>query len=163
MAIEGLRKFHHSTKFSFGSTSAIITNIAIIIGLDTAVNAKFAIIGSLLVIALADNISDSLGIHVFQESEGLSKKRVWASTFTNFFSRLITSLGFILIIYIFPLNIAVFLSVLYGLLVLSVVSYVIALGRKVSPWASIFEHLLIAAVVVVVSEFFGHFIIDNFK
>jgi len=64
------------TKFSFGSTSAIITNVALIMGLNSAKDAKLAIIGSLLVIALADNVSDSFGIHMYQESEGLSQKRV---------------------------------------------------------------------------------------
>lgn len=72
-----------SSRFSFGSSSAIITNIALTIGLDTTVNAKSAIIGSLLVVALADNISDTLGMHMFQESEGHSKKTVWL--YLNYF------------------------------------------------------------------------------
>ena len=74
------------------------------------VNAKTAIIGSLLVIALADNISDTLGIHMYQESEGLSRKTVWLLTITNFLSRFVTSMGFVAIIAIFPLQIAVILS-----------------------------------------------------
>ena len=151
------------TKFSFGSTSAIITNLALIIGLNTTANAKMAIIGSLLVIALADNISDTLGIHMYQESEGLSQKKVWLQTFTNFFSRLITSLGFILIILIFPLNIAAVISLIYGLLVLSVVSYMISLGKKISPWLPIIEHLVIAVFVIILSNFVGKFVISYFR
>ncbi len=157
------KEIYQPTKFSFGSTSAIITNIALIIGLDTAVNAKLAIIGSLLVIALADNISDTLGIHMYQESEGLSQKKVWIQTFTNFFSRLITSLGFILIILIFPSNIAVLVSLVYGLLVLSVVSYMISFGKKTSPWLPIIEHLVIAVFVIILSNFAGKFVISYFR
>jgi vacuolar iron transporter family protein len=163
MVVGKINKIYQSTKFSFGSTSAIITNIALIIGLDTASNAKTAIIGSLLVIAVADNISDSLGIHVYQESEGLNRKKVWLLTITNFFSRLITSLGFVAIILAFPLNIAVICSVVYGLLILSTVSYVVAVSRKMRPWPTVLEHLFIAIVVIIVSNFFGSLIIKSFK
>jgi len=154
---------YSSTKFSFGSTSAIVTNIAIIVGLDTAANAKMAIIGSLLVIAIADNISDSLGIHMFQESEGIGQKKVWLQTATNFLSRFITSLGFMAIILLFPLEIAVLLSVGYGLLVLSLVSYFIARRRKVSPWSAIAEHLVIAAAVIGLSKLAGKTIVTHLR
>jgi vacuolar iron transporter family protein len=163
MASEKVSNIPQSTKFSFGSTSAIITNIAIIIGLDTAANARLAIIGSLLVVAIADNISDSLGIHVYQESEGLNRKKIWILTITNFLSRLITSLGFVAIILVFPLNIAIVLSVIYGLLILSVVSYIIALSRKINPWPTVLEHLLIAVIVIIVSKLFGYLIVNSFK
>jgi len=151
-----------SSRFSFGSSSAIITNIALTIGLDTTVNAKAAIIGSLLVVALADNISDTLGMHMFQESEGHSKKTVWILTFTNFFSRLLTSLGFILIIFIFPLNVGVVLGVIYGLSILTFISYLIAKSRRVNPWSAIGEHLFIATAVIVLSKLFGGLILRNF-
>ena len=163
MASIKLKNFLQSTQFSFGSTSAILTNMAIIIGMDTASNAKLAIIGSLLVIAVADNISDSLGIHIFQESEGLSQKKVWLQTITNFFSRLVTSIGFILIIATLPLNIAIIFSLIYGLLILSLVSYTIALSKKMNPIYSILEHLFIAVIIILLSRFFGSLIINYFR
>lgn len=155
-------KTNSPSTFTFGSSSAIITNIALMIGLDTTSNAKVAIIGSLLVIALADNLSDTLGVHMFQESEGHNKKTVWLLTFTNFFSRLLTSLGFIIIIYIFPLSIGVILGVIYGLSILTLVSYLIAINRKVNTWKAILEHLFIAIVVIVLSKLFGGLILSNF-
>jgi vacuolar iron transporter family protein len=154
---------NQSTKFSFGSTSAIITNIALIIGLDSAINAKIAIIGSLLVMALADNISDTLGIHMYQESEGLSRKKVWLLTLTNFLSRFVTSLGFIAIIVIFPLQIAVILSLVYGLTILSTVSYLIAKSRNIHPWTSISEHLIIAVIVIILSRLAGRLILNQLR
>jgi len=54
----------HLRKFSFGASSAIVTSLAFIVGLSRNPNPRLAIIGSLLVIAVADNISDSLGIHI---------------------------------------------------------------------------------------------------
>jgi vacuolar iron transporter family protein len=151
------------TKYSFGGTSAIITNLALITGLNTAVNAKLSITGSLLVIALADNVSDTLGIHIYQESEGRKPFRVWISTFTNFLARLFISLGFVLIITIFPLNIATVISIVYGLLVLSVISYIIAVNKKINPFQSVLEHVLIAIVIIFISKYLGGLIIGNFK
>lgn len=47
------------SKLSFGATSSTVTSLGIIFGLLTSGNPKASIIGSLLVIAVADNIADS--------------------------------------------------------------------------------------------------------
>jgi len=152
-----------TTKFSFGGTSGIITNMAIIIGLNTLANAKISIIGSLLVVALADNISDTLGIHIYQESEGLTRKEVWISSSTNFLSRFLVSMGFIFIVYFLPINFAATVSIIYGLLVLSIISYLISKRKKVNPWLAIFEHIIIALIVMFLSHYFSGFIINLFN
>ncbi|TRZ52795.1 hypothetical protein D4R99_02065 [bacterium] len=146
------------TKFSFGGTSAIITNLALIIGLNMTVNAKINIISGLLIVALADNISDTLGIHIYQESEGIRPINIWISTLTNFFSRLLVSLGFIFIIAILPLNLATIISLIYGLLIMSAISYIIAINKKINPFMSVFEHIFITIVVILLSKYVGGFI-----
>jgi vacuolar iron transporter family protein len=158
-----MQKKISTTKFSFGGTSGIITNMAIIIGLNTLSNAKISIIGSLLVVALADNISDTLGIHIYQESEGVTKKEVWLSSFTNFLSRFLVSLGFIFIVYILPINFAVTISIIYGLLILSIISYLISKRKNVNPWMAIIEHIIIALAVMFLSRYFSNFIINLFQ
>lgn len=160
-----LQKLHklRTVQFSFGTTSAIITNLALIIGLDTATNSKLPIIGSLFVIALADNISDSLGIHMYQESEGLSARRIWFLTATNFFSRFITSLGFILIMLLLPLNTAVYLALIYGLTLLAAVSYIIARSRKMNVSHAIVEHLVIAVTIIFISKMVGGAALKSFR
>jgi VIT1/CCC1 family predicted Fe2+/Mn2+ transporter len=146
-----------------GGTSGIITNMAIIIGLNTLANAKISIIGSLLVVALADNISDTLGIHIYQESEGLSRKVVLMSSITNFFTRFLVSLGFIFIIYFFPINFAVTISIIYGLFILSIISYLISKKKGVNSLQAITEHIIIASVVMFLSRYFSNSIIKLFK
>jgi vacuolar iron transporter family protein len=147
-----LKKFD-LTKFSFGGTSAIITNLALIVGLNSTAYAKLNIISGLLIVAIADNISDTLGIHIYQESEGVKPVSVWISTFTNFFSRLLVSLGFVLIIIIFPINLATVISIIYGLLIMSTISYIIGISKKINPVKSIIEHLLITVLVIFLSIF----------
>lgn len=146
------------TRFSFGATSAITTNLAIIIGLDTISNARVSIIGALLVIAVADNISDTLGIHIYKESETADAKEIYFTTFINYLARLLVSLIFILFIILFPLNTAVYLSIIYGLLVLTAISYIIAKQRHVNPLRSISQHLAIAIGVIVASNYLGKLI-----
>ena len=85
----------YQTKVSFGVTSAVITSLALITGLDSVAHPKSSIIGSILVIALADNLSDSMGIHLYLESEHVAGKEVWLATLTNYLARLGVSLSFV--------------------------------------------------------------------
>jgi VIT1/CCC1 family predicted Fe2+/Mn2+ transporter len=151
------------TRFSFGATSAIITNLGIITGLDTLTHPKLSIIGALLVIALADNLSDSFGIHIYQESEHIGKKEVWLSTLTNFLTRLFVSSTFIILIIVLPIRLAAVCSVIWGLFVLTFMTYTIAKHQKINPFSAIFVHLTIAVVVVVASNFIGAFVITRFQ
>ncbi len=151
------------TKFSFGATSAIITNLGLVTGLVTLAHPKLSIIGGILVIALADNIADSFGIHIYQESECIGIKEAWLSTLSNFISRIFVSLIFIVLVAVLPIKLAVLCSIIWGLSLLTVISYVIAKDRKVNPYQAIFEHISIAVVVITLSHFVGRGIIGRFK
>jgi VIT1/CCC1 family predicted Fe2+/Mn2+ transporter len=153
---------HHPYRYIFGMTAAIITNLGLIAGLYFSSDAKTNIIGSILIIALADNISDSLSIHIYQESERFEAKEVWISTFSNFMVRLLVSLFFVLIVVFLPLMIASIILIVFGLLLLSFISYIVAKRRGMNPYVSIAEHLVIAILVVVVSRFLGEWITTQF-
>ena len=152
----------NQTKFSFGGTSAIITILGLIIGLDSTANPKVVIISGILVIALADNISDSLGIHIFQESECVDKKEVWLSTLTNFLTRLFVSFSFVALVALLPMTLAVPCSIIWGMGLLAAISYAIARGRGLNPYPAILEHFSIAIAVIIASEFAGKWLIKRF-
>ena len=151
------------TRFSFGATSAIITNLGIIAGLDTLAHPKLSIIAGILAIALADNIADSFGIHIYQESECIDNKEVWLSTLSNFLTRIFVSLTFIILVAVLPINLAVPCSICWGLALLTMMSYIIAKDRKVNPYSAIFEHIIIAIFVITLSHFMGNYLISKFK
>jgi len=140
-------------KYIFGSTSAITTSLALIIGLHTVPNAKMNMIGSLLVIAIADNISDSLGIHMYRETETISRKEVWVSTFSNLLARFFVSAIFILCISFLPVSIAVPTAVICGLLLLTVSSYFIAKMKNRNPVGAVGEHVAITIAVMIISKY----------
>jgi vacuolar iron transporter family protein len=158
------KKFHsRKNKFLFGSTSAIITNLGLIAGLYLSQNAKINIIGSILVIALADNIADTLGIHIYQEAEGLKSKEVWLSSLTNFASRLFISLIFVLLFTLFPIETAALYSMILGLLLIASISYFIAVFKKTNPYLAIIEHIGVAFLVIILSRIMGDFVINKFN
>jgi VIT1/CCC1 family predicted Fe2+/Mn2+ transporter len=150
------------TRFSFGSTSAIITNLALMAGLHSQANAKVSIMGGILVIALADNIADSFGIHIYQESEKIETREVWTSTILNFIARVLVSLSFVALILLLPLNAAIISSIVWGLLLLAAVSYMVAKNEATDPYLSILTHLLIAVVVIFLSNLVGDLLIGRF-
>ena len=82
----------HSVKtgFSFGLTSATITTLGLMVGLSSSTNSKLAVIGGILIIAVADAFSDALGIHISEESENKhTPKQIWISTVSTFLSKFI--------------------------------------------------------------------------
>jgi len=115
------------------------------------------------VVALADNIADSFGIHIYQESECVDNKEVWFSTLSNFFTRIFVSLTFIILVAVLPINLAVPCSICWGLALLAMMSYTIAKDRKVKLYSIIFEHIVIAIFVITLSHFIGRYIIGRFK
>ena len=152
----------YQTRFSFGSTSAIITNLALMAGLHSQANARISIIGGIMVVALADNISDSFGIHIYQESEKIETREVWTSTIMNFLTRVIVSLSFVALLLLLPLNTAICASLFWGLGLLAVISYLIAKNEAANPYLSILTHLMIAIAVIFLSNLVGDLLISRF-
>jgi hypothetical protein len=88
--------------FSFGGAAAIVTSLGLIIGLDAASASRATIVGGLLIVAIADNLTDSLSIHMYQESERLDTRKAFRATLINFATRLSLSLSFVLLMISFP-------------------------------------------------------------
>ncbi|MCX8191654.1 MAG: hypothetical protein N3F06_02465 [Nitrososphaerales archaeon] len=151
------------TGFSFGSTSGIITTVGLIVGLHSGTHSTLPILGGVLTIAIADALSDALGIHISEESENKhSSKEVWESTISTFFFKFIFTLTFVVPILLFQLSIAIVVSVIWGLSLLSFFSYQIAKERKVKPWRVVIEHLIIALVVIVITHYIGDWVGSTF-
>lgn len=146
------------SNFSFGAVSAVITCLALITSFDITETSKLGVIGSLCIIALADNISDTLGIHIYQEGEFSSFRDVWRSTLSNFIARLCVILFFILFVFFLPPMAAMVCSVVYGFLILTGISYLVARKRHVAPAKIIVEHITIAIVVLVLSKYISYLI-----
>lgn len=142
---------------SFGLTSGIITTLGMIVGLNSGTHSRLAVIGGVLVIAIADAFSDALGIHISEESSNLHTEReVWESTIATFMAKFIFALTFVVPVLIFNLTTATIVSIVWGLFLLGAISYRIARSQKKSPWHVIGEHWGIMIVVIIITHYVGH-------
>ncbi|MBW3016789.1 hypothetical protein KY316_00310 [Candidatus Woesearchaeota archaeon] len=140
---------------SFGLTSGIITTLGLIVGLHSSTHSKLVVLGGILVIAVADALSDSLGMHISEESIKKTKQQIWKSTFATLFTKFIIAMTFVVPVLMFQLSSAIVVSIIWGLLLLTVLSYHISLQEKAKSLNVIFEHLAIAAIVIIVTHFVG--------
>ena len=143
---------------SFGTPAAIVTSMGLIVGLDAATAAKATVIGSLLIVALADNLTDSLSVHIYQESEQLTQPQALQTTVANFIARLLTSLTFVLMFYFLPTRPAILICVAWGFLLLSALSYLLARARGAASPSEILKHDGVAVMVIGISKVIGSWI-----
>ena len=140
---------------SFGLTSGIITTLGLIIGLNSSTSSKTIIFSGILVIAIADAMSDAFGIHMSEESQNLRVKEIWEATISTFVFKFLFALSFIIPIYFFQLDLAVLISIFWGLSLISVFSYYIAKRERKDPVHIILEHIIIAIFVIVLTHLVG--------
>ena len=151
------------TGLFFGATSGVITTIGLIVGLNSGTRSVTAVLGGILVIAVADAMSDALGIHLAEESDpDTTHGHVWSATIMTFVTKFVFSISFAVPLLLLPLSTAVIASVAWGMLVIIVLSYFLARSQDESPLAIIGEHLLIAILVVVFSHYIGVWVANNF-
>jgi vacuolar iron transporter family protein len=141
-------------QLSFGGTAAVVTSMGLIVGLGASGAPRATVLGSLLIIALADNLTDALGVHVYQEAERLPQAEALRTTAANFVTRLLTTLSFVAIVEAAP-AMAIPLSLAWGVALLAALSWLIARRRGVSPAGEVVRHLAVAAVVMLASRLIG--------
>lgn len=144
--------------YSFGSTAAIVTSVGLIVGFGTATVSRATIVSGLVIIAVADNISDSLSIHIYQESENLEARAAFRATLSNFLARFVVAMSFVALVLLLPLSIVAASSLAWGLFLLAALSHGVARTRNVSPWHEMLKHVVVALAVVAVSRLLGGWI-----
>jgi VIT1/CCC1 family predicted Fe2+/Mn2+ transporter len=151
------------TGLSFGMTSGVITTLGLIVGLHSGTHSRSVVIGAILVIAVSDAFSDSLGIHLSEEAENVhTDKQIWTSTVATFLSKFAVTLSFLAPVLLVQFPSAIAVSAAWGLVVIIVLSWSIARVTRKRPLAVIVEHVVIAAVVVGLSHLVGTWVGQRF-
>jgi len=142
--------------FGFGLTSGIITTLGLIVGLHSSTHLPIAVIGGIIIIAIADAFSDAMGMHVSEEFElKHSKKEVWESSIMTFFSKFVFALTFVIPFVLFELSTAIFVSIAWGLSLITGFSFYLAKREKIKPYKVVIEHLAISILVIIVAHYVG--------
>ena len=84
--------------------------------------------------------------------------QVWVATVMTFLSKCLFALTFVVPVLLFSLTNAIIISLLWGLTILTVLSYTIAKSQGEPPWKIIGEHLVIAALVLFITRWVGEWI-----
>ncbi|HXF92614.1 MAG TPA: hypothetical protein VNK46_07635 [Nitrospiraceae bacterium] len=147
------------TGFSFGLTSGVITTLGLMVGLHSGTQSKSVVIGGILTIAVADALSDALGIHISEESKNSGTPlEIWESTIATFAAKFVIAMTFAVPVFLLPLQLAVGISVAWGLFLLTLLSVALARAQRIAPWKVIGEHLLIGLCVVAITHYLGGWI-----
>jgi VIT1/CCC1 family predicted Fe2+/Mn2+ transporter len=144
---------------SFGLTSGVITTLGMIVGVNASTSSRLAVIAAIVAIAIADAFSDSVAMHVSEESEGVhTRKDIWEATLTTFLTKFILALTFVIPIWFLPLDIAVVVDIVWGLSIMTTFNILLAQSQEENVPRVVFEHLVIAIIVVVVTYIVGSFL-----
>ncbi len=151
------------TGLYFGATSGVITTLGLLTGLYAGTGAVTAVLGGILVIAVADSMSDALGIHLAEEADpNTTSAHVWSATISTFVAKFVFAISFAVPLLLLPLRTAVIASVVWGMSVITVLSYFLAKSAQERPLPIILEHLGIAMLVVLLSHLIGAWVGANF-
>ncbi len=147
------------TGISFGLTSAVITTLGLMVGLHSGTHSKIVVLAGILTIAIADAFSDALGIHVSEEADNThTAKQIWGATVATFLTKFLVAMTFVVPVLLLSLSTAIVVNLIWGMSILSVLSYIIAKSQGEPPWKIVGEHLLIAIVVIAVTYWVGDWI-----
>ena len=141
---------------SFGLTSGIITTLGVMIGLNAGTGLKLAVIGGILTVAIADAFSDALGIHNSEESQkGTTRNEILQATIATFFTKLLIASSFLIAVILLPLQTAIIVNLIWGLVLVILFSYIVAKMRKEAPLGMIMGHTTTAILVIIITYFVG--------
>lgn len=143
----------------FGLTSGVITTLGLIVGLAAGTHSKLAVVAGILVLALADSLSDALGIHVSEEAEGEHTSReVWEVSLYTLLSKAVFTLSFLVPILLLEPPEMIMASVGWGLILIILFSLYMARAQgRARLWIAL-EHLVLAVSVVVSAHYLGELV-----
>jgi VIT1/CCC1 family predicted Fe2+/Mn2+ transporter len=138
-----------------------VTSLGLIAGFATAQASTATVVGALLIVAVADNLTDSLSIHIYQESEQFTARTAFRATLMNFVTRLLVSLSFVLLVLTLPLAWAFVVALMWGLLLLGTLTRLVARRRGANVAPELWKHLAATLAVLAVSRAIGILILSG--
>lgn len=143
----------------FGLNSGVITTLGMMVGLNASTRSKLAVIGGIIAIAIADAFSDAVGIHISEESDnGHTEREIWESTLSTLASKFIIALSFVVPVLAFGLSLAIAVSVVWGLALVSIFSYYLATQQGVRSYKVVLEHVGIVILVIIITHYVGKWV-----
>ncbi len=110
-------------------------------------------------IAIADALSDAMGIHISEEAENKhSTVEIWESTLSTFLSKFMFALTFLVPIIVFELNTAIWICIVWGMFLITIFSIYLARSQQKKVSHIVLEHLVLAIVVIILTHYIGDWV-----
>jgi vacuolar iron transporter family protein len=146
-------------KFAFGIASAVLTTLGIIVGINSATASRLAIIGGIVAVAVADSLSDAVGMYSQKVSErGTTPPLAFRCALNTFLGKIIFTLTFIIPFLLLPPQPAILTSILWGMLLMVFVSVQIAFVQEQKIGKIVTQNISIALLVIIVSYLAGYLV-----
>ena len=144
------------SSIGFGIASGIITTLGLMVGLYSSTFSRGVVIAGILTIAIADSLSDAMGMHLAEETEGVHTDReIWNSTFFTFLTKFIVTISFLPSFFIFSLKFSIISNILWGFILIFIFSYLLSIQQKKRPIKAALEHSFLLLAVVVITYIVG--------
>ena len=95
-------------------------------------------------------------------SKNTTKKQIWESTGSTFLFKFIFALSFIIPVLLLNLRTAIIASLIWGFSLMTLFSFYMAKKQDKDPKKVVLGHLVIAAIVVIITNFIGKLISSFF-
>ena len=110
-------------------------------------------------IAIADALSDAMGIHISEEAENKhSAGEIWESTLATFLSKFIFALTFLVPVLLFDLNTAIIVCIIWGMFLITIFSIYLARSQQRKVFHIVFEHVVLTIVVIMLAHYVGDWV-----
>ena len=149
-------KFEGFEGISFGITSGVITILGVILGLAATGNKNITLFG-VLIVGMADALSDAAGMYVSEESEYVhTHNQIIKSALFTFAAKLLTAFLLVIPFLILALYPAVAVSLSIGLVLVGSLGYYVAKGdKRLNIKITVFKYVLICTTVAIISYILG--------
>ncbi|HLP79080.1 MAG TPA: CYTH domain-containing protein [Acidobacteriota bacterium] len=146
-------------RFSFGISSGVLTTLGIVIVLNTSTYNFLAVIAGIIGVAVADSMSDALGVYSLKKSErGVKTATALRSAIATLIGKIACTSSFIIPFILFEPSIAIYVCILWGVILLTFVNVQIARIQQESVAKTVFTNLLVATIVIALSFAVGNYL-----
>lgn len=157
--LQSLIRFHDRVgELIFGITSGVLTTVGLLVGMNAATESRLAVVAGILVIAMADSLSDSFGMYLSKLGErGSSPAAALRYAFGTFAGKFTFPLTFVipLLLPAFSLSTAVVIDLVWGAIALSLLSAEQALVSQDSMIRTIGRNVGLAILIICLSTAIG--------
>ena len=153
-------RVHGIQGMTFGAMDAIVMVIGIVEGLGVIGDRTTVFVG-ILIAGIANSFGNAWGFHISEETENIHTRReVWTSTILSFSGTFFSTLILLAPILLFPLSLAMWISVGTGVLMITLIGLFVGriqgLGRS-GCIKMVLEYVSISLLVIAIAYYLGQF------